>query len=528
MTLAPTHPVRLPSAMVSTVDALATEAGVATLRRGGSAVDAAIAANAVLSVTLPNQCGLGGDLFAIVQPQGGSPEVLMAAGRAGSGADPARLRAEGHQQMRADADPRSATIPGCVDGWAALHARFGRLEFAELLRPAEDYASHGFPVSPYLAGPLSRRSAAAAYLDTPGELAALRAGDLIRRPGAARVLGELARSGRDGFYQGEFGAALVDLGAGEFTEADLRADQAEWVTPLSADVWGARVWTPPPPSQGYVTLSAAWMAERVGVAADADDPAWAHLLIEAMRQAAYDRPEVLFDGADGIGLLSPARLSPRADAIRADRIADLSDAYRSAGTTYLCAVDASGMAVSLIQSNCMSFGSGLLVGDTGIWLHNRGIGFNLIDGHPAEYRPGHRPPHTLAPVLITSSSGDFQAALGTRGGDSQPQIVLQLLARLLVSGQDPASALAAGRWILRGAGDDTSFDTWGFGGQVRVSLEGQAPRSWPDALRRIGHDVHEEPSFAHPFGHAQIIQRSPGGLIGGADPRTGTAAVGGY
>jgi gamma-glutamyltranspeptidase/glutathione hydrolase len=514
--------------MVSAVDVLATQAGVRALRLGGSAVDAAIAANAVLGVTLPNQCGLGGDLFAIVQRTGEQPQVLTAAGRAGSGADAGQLRDEGHRVMPREHDMRSVTVPGCLDGWLALHARLGRLDFPVLLEDATRYAVEGFPVSAYFAGPLRRRAGAERSVQADGPLTAVQAGDPIRRPGLARVLAAIADGGRSGFYLGEFGATLVQLGDGQFVEDDLRIDQAQWTAPLSLDVWGRRLWTPAPPSQGYLTLSAAWLAQRAGLDSEPDDPAWAHLLIEAMRQAAVDRPAALFDGADGHALLDPARLLPRAGRIRRDSVADLSDSYRDGGTTFLSAVDEEGTAVALIQSNCMSFGSGIVAGDTGIWLHNRGIGFNLEPGHPAEYAAARRPPHTLAPVLLTDDRGEFDAALGTRGGDSQPQILLQLLARLLVAGEHPAEALAAGRWVLRGHADETSFDTWGSQGRVRVALEGHAPSSWAGALGELGHEVRVEAPFGHPFGHAQIIRRAPAGLIGAADPRAGTGAVGGY
>jgi gamma-glutamyltranspeptidase/glutathione hydrolase len=169
-----------------------------------------------------------------------------------------------------------------------------------------------------------------------------------------------------------------------------------------------------------------------------------------------------------------------------------------------------------------------VVGDTGVFLHNRGLGFSLEEGHPAELGPGRRPPHTLAPILVTNPDGGLHSVLGTRGGDSQPQVMLQLLTRLLFHGQDPATAVAAGRWVLRGAEDDTSFNTWGFHGAVRVALEGQVPGSWPEALRDLGHRVELEPPYGHPFGHAQVIVAEPGRLTGAADPRALSGTVGGF
>jgi gamma-glutamyltranspeptidase / glutathione hydrolase len=514
-------------AMVSSVDNLATAAGVQMLWRGGSAVDAALAANAVLTVVLPNQCGLGGDLFALVHDDAGTPVALNASGRSGSGADPATLRAQGLSRIPPRDHVASVPVPGCVDGWVELHRRFARLGLEEILEPARRYADQGFPAPPYLAQavPKVATSAAGPELAPNGRLAP---GEVIRRPGVARLLAAIASDGRQGFYEGEFGEALVALGKGEFTEDDLRRGEARWVEPLSARLWGRDVWTAPPNSQGYLVLCAGWIAERLELPSDPADALWAHLLVEAMRQAAYDRPEVLHEDADGPALLSPERLEPRLAGISRTGVSGVPDPVSPGGTTYLCAVDDDGMSVSLIQSNGMSFGSHLVLGDTGVFLHNRGIGFSLDEGHPAEYGPGRRPPHTLAPVLVTEPSGTLHAVLGTRGGDSQPQVLLQLLTRLLLHDQDPASALAAGRWVLRGAEDDTSFNTWGFQGSVRVALEGQVPQSWASALTGLGHRVEIEPPYDHPFGHAQMIVAGRGRLAGAADPRSLSGAAGGF
>ncbi len=525
--LAPSFAVRGLRGMVSSVDTLASGAGLEMLRRGGSAVDAAIAANAVLTVTLPNQCGLGGDLFALVATPDAGVHSLVAAGRAGSGADAAALRERGERTIP-PAGPESVTIPGCVDGWLALHERFGRLPLSEVLEPGIRYAAEGFPVSVFAAQAIAKRaesSPAAAAMTADGRL---EGGQLVRRPGPARVLRALVDGGREAVYGGEFGRAITRATGGIIGADDLASSQARWADPIGMDVWGARVCTPAPPSQGYLTLSAAAIAERVGLGTDPDDPLWPHLLIEAMRQAAYDRPEVLHEGADPAPLLAARRLDARAAAIDPDRSAVLGDTYRAGGTTYLCAVDSDGMAVSLIQSNCMNFGSGIVAGDTGIWLQNRGIGFSLAPGHPAELAPGRRPPHTLAPALVTDPDGAFVSTLGTRGGDSQPQIVLQLLARTLLAHEDPAEALAAGRWILRGARDESSFDTWGFGGEVRVDVEGNAPASWEAGLVARGHLVERSAPFAHPFGHAQLIRRSGDMLLGAADPRATSGSVAAY
>lgn len=513
--------------MVCSVDHLASSAGVAMLRRGGTAVDAAIAANAVLTVTTQHMCGLGGDLYALVhEPGQAAPAVLNASGRSGSGADADRLRAMGHGRVPFTGHISAVTVPGCVDGWIALHARLARLDLAELLEPARRYAEDGFPVSPTLAVAARRLEA----LTVPGardfpRRPALEPGARMRRPGVARTLAAIATGGRSAFYEGEFGEALVAMGAGEFSSDDLSSPHADWVEGLHLEVWGRRIWTVPPNSQGYLTLAGAWVAAGLAVPEDPDDPLWAHLLIEAARQVAHDRPAVLHEGADGRALLAEERLAPRRAAVAADRASRAGGSYQPGGTVYLCAADASGMGVSLIQSNYAGFGSMLGVPGLGIFLHNRGAGFSLEPGHPAEYGPRRRPPHTLAPALVTFPDGSLDCLVGTMGGDSQPQLLLQLLARRYLARQDPAGSLAAARWVL--AGDAVGFDVWGRGGEVRVAIEEHAPAAWFDGLARRGHRVMPGPSWGGEFGHAHLIALEGGTLAGAADPRSlGGAAAG--
>ncbi|WP_405146159.1 gamma-glutamyltransferase [Sphaerisporangium sp. NBC_01403] len=499
--------------MVCTVDHLASTAGLSMLDQGGSAADAAIAANAVLAVTAPHACGLGGDLFALVHEGGGAPQALNASGRSGSGADPGRLRAEGHDRMPFQRDIRSVPVPGCADGWMALHARYGRLPLAELFAPAIRYADEGFPASPLLAP-------AAAVL--PGVDAALAPGDLIRRPGVARTLETLAADGRDGFYLGEFGKGLLALGRdgaaggsgeGEYTEADLERVNADWVEPLRARAFGHDVWTIPPNSQGYLLLLALAIADRLDLPRDPSDPLWAHLLAEAARAAGHDRPDVLFEGASVDGVLASA--AERRATIDPSRRARLRDLTSSGDTTYLCAVDSEGMGVSLIQSNAAGFGSMLFEPATGINLHNRGIGFSLVPGHPAEYGPGRRPPHTLAPALVTRPDGSLRAVLGTMGGDSQPQILLQVVARLLASGESPGQAIGAPRWRV-GPGL-TGFDAWSEPDEASLDVEQGA--GWTEGLQERGHPVRGLP-YGGAFGYAHLIDVRPDGVLAGAaDPR---------
>jgi gamma-glutamyltranspeptidase/glutathione hydrolase len=513
--------------MVATVDGLATTAAVDVLRRGGSAIDAAIAANAVLTVTLPNQCGLGGDLIAVVHQPGSDPRILEGIGRAGSGSDAGALREEGHSAMP-ETDIRSVTVPGCVDGWVTLHHEYGRLPMRELIAPAIVYAREGFPASPFLARTMSGKNWLREHIPGIPSDGIVHAGQKLQRPQAAEILEDIAERGRDGFYQGAFGDALIEVGAGLFTRADVEDTHARWTKPLVRDFFGARIWTTPPPTSGYLTLAAGWLADQLDLPADPSTGAWAHLLIEAMRQAAHDRPQVLFDGASGPDLISSDRLTPRLSKIRRDRAATLDDTYRKAGTTFISVVDEDRTAISLIQSLCMSFGSRIVAPGTGVWLQNRGTGFTLEAGHPNELGPGRRPAHTLSPAIVTDSASRLVACLGTRGGDSQPQVVLQLLARILLAKESPAHSLAAPRWILRGMDDETAFDTWGSGGEVRVSIEKNADDSWFDHLKDAGHRVVVEEPMSHAFGHAQVITVDGDYLVGAADPRSGSATAAGY
>lgn len=522
--LVPFHTLRARKGMVCSVDHLASGAGIGVLRAGGNAVDAAVATSAALAVTTQHMCGMGGDLFALVHhADGRPPSCLNASGRAGSGADPAALRAEGHQRMPMDEDVRSVTVPGCVDGWAALHERHGRLPLADVLEPARVLAEEGFPASPLLAFmvPLI------AHVDGADDYAGVvRDGTVIRRPGVARTLAGIGADGRAAFYEGEFGAGLRRMGNGLFDADDLARSQADWVEPLALELWGHRVHTVPPNSQGYLTLAAARIAELVGLGRGLDlhpdSAGWAHLLVEAARLAGHDRPAVLHEHADGEALLDDGRLAPLAARVDLDRRTAPTGLAEPGGTIHLCTADGEGGAVSLIQSNARGWGAHLAVPEVGIFLHNRGLGFSLEPGHPAEYRPGRRPPHTLAPALVQRADGSLRAVLGTMGGDTQPQVVLQLLARLLVAGQSPARCVGAPRWRL----GDGGFDTWDGAGPDLVGIERGAPAAWVDGLRERGHDVSEQDPWNSGYGHAHVIERDEAGtLAGAADPRALTGAT---
>ncbi len=414
--------------MVAAADQLAAAAGLGMLDQGGSAADAAVATGAAMAVVAPHLCGLGGDVLAMVAPPGSPPEALLSVGRAGAGSDPDRMRRDGMTTMPLRGDIRSVQVPGAVDGWLALHERYGRLPLHDVLAPAIELAEEGFPASIMLAlaSHLVHALPGAGELCPDGPLAI---DQTVRLPGIARTLRAIARHGREGFYDGEFGRGLLDLGDGHFTPTDFATSAATWSTPLRANAWGHDLWTVPAPSQGYLTLAGAVVAQAAGLGPDPDDPQWAHLLVETWRAVGHDRPAMLFDGADGDALLHPERLAAAAARVHATEVAppDVApgDGTGSASgtrppsadvprlgdgdTTHLCTQDADGLGVSLTQSNALDFGSHLVEPTTGVFLHNRGVGFSLVPGHPAEVAPGRRPPHTLSPMLVTDTGGALDA-----------------------------------------------------------------------------------------------------------------------
>lgn len=517
------HSVFAPHGMVTSVHHLASNAGVSVLQLGGSAVDAAIATSAVLAVTCQDQCGLGGDLFALIHEQPGAPAVLNSSGRAGSLADPDLLRSQGHEAMPHRGHSAAVTMPGCVDGWLTLHERFGRLDLKAVLAPAILYAERGFPVGP----PLVDAASTISTLDRH-DFIDVAEGARLTRPGVGRVLRAIVSDGRDGFYKGEFGNGLLETCPDQFTADDLASSSATWVSPLGLELFGHNVWTVPPNSQGYLALLGTAVAERVGIPDDPASPQWAHVMIEAARAAGHGRPDALYEGADGDELLNSSNVERLADQIDFDAPTSWRESWRDGGTIHLNVIDADGMGVSLIQSNARSFGSHLRVADTGIFLHNRGLGFSLTEGHPAEYGPGRRPPHTLSPLLITNTDGSLHTVLGTMGGDAQPHVLQQLLVRLLHHGASPHEALHSGRFVLVPTDPSSMFQIWENSGDVAISLESSIAKSWQAGLTELGHSV-QVSSSGDAFGHAHCISKMDDHIVSGcSEPRVSASRAAGY
>ena len=504
--------------MISSADALATQAGVAIIQKGGNAVDAAIATSAAMAVVAPHLCGMGGDLFALIHLNG---EVysLNAAGRAGSGVNPEALRQSGLTSIPMIGNFNSVTVPGCVAGWLALHERFGTLPLRELFATAISFAENGFAASPLLVGSLKRldESIKQNFIELTSQATDI--GAKVKRQGVARTLRAIAEHGRDAFYAGEFASGLIKMSEGVLLRDDLANAKATWDAPLSISAYGHQIWSTAAPSQGYLFLAALALSEQLDLPDDPNDTQWAHLLIQASLAVGHDRPDVLHDRAD-LGAILP-ELVARKSTINSQFASQRNHPGADGDTTYMCAVDRNAMGVSLINSNASGFGSGLVEQQTGINLHNRGLGFSLVKGHQSELTAGRQPPHTLCPALITRKDGSLFSVLGTMGGDAQPQIILQIITRLLRHQQsnDPAKVIDAGRWVLRGP--TTGFDTWTSNQATTVQIEGQAPDKWLTELAARGHKVERRPRLDSGFGHANLIVINDNcELVGAADSRS--------
>ncbi len=514
--------------MVASPHYLATGAGVSVLRRGGNAVDAALATNAVLAVVTPYLCGIGGDLFALGYA-GGNLYGLNGSGRAPAEATRERVAALAGEDRMPARGPLPITVPGCVDAWARLHTRFGRLPFADIFGDAIRYASEGFAVSAEFSNAIER-SAAFLHPDTPARETFLPGGKppaegtIFRQPRLARTLQIIAEEGPDAYYRGEIGgeiARAVQAVGGLLSGDDLAAHTAEWVEPLSLTYRGITIYELPPNSQGVIALlmlnilqhlPAEWIRQ--------DGERLIHLVAEAARLAYADRETHLTDG-------SAMRVAPEeflSDAYGRDRAALIGEHVRglaptgeAGGTIYLCAADSDGNLVSLIESNYMGIGSGVMGGDTGVMLHNRGAWFSLDPNHINVIAPRKRTLHTLMPGMAFKGDRPW-LVFGTMGGSMQAQIHVEILLRLIDLGMPLDRAIAAPR-----------FDAVvGDGAQgPALLMEDRFPPGTVEGLRRRGHDVSLTEPFTSQMGHAHAIEVLDDRVyVGASDPRTDSLALG--
>jgi gamma-glutamyltranspeptidase/glutathione hydrolase len=500
---------------------LATQAAIDVLKLGGSAVDAAIAANAVLGLVEPMSCGIGGDLYAIVwDSASGRLHGLNASGRSPRTLSLPMLATNELQGRRIEKIPErgplSVSVPGCVDGWTQLHAKFGKLPLSTVLAPAIRYAREGFPVSEVIANDWA--VGAANVTNQPGfndvylpNGRVPRKGEIFRNPGLAASMERIATAGRDGFYKGETAEAIgkfLKVHGGFLAAGDLAEHQSEWVAPISTTYRGYEVWELPPNTQGLAALQMLNILEgfdlkRYGFGSREH----AHLFIEAKKLAFEDRAKYYADPAFGKIPIQELLAKPYAakrrqliDLKQAAKAYDFGDPRLNHGdTVYLTTADSAGNMVSLIQSVYLAFGSGVCPTGLGFALQNRGALFNLKEDEFNTYAPGKRPFQTIIPAFITRE-GKPWISFGVMGGQMQPQGHVQIVMNLIDFGMGLQEAGDAPR-IQHNGSSEVTGSIMTDGGQV--SLEFGFPSEMERDLVKIGHKVGRE--RAATFGGYQAI-----------------------
>ena len=488
--------------MAATSHPLATQIALDILKKGGTAVDAAIAANAALGLMEPTGNGIGGDLFAIVW----DAKTQKLYGLNASGRSPKSLTLEyfkkhGYKKIP-PFGPLPVTVPGCVDGWFELHKKFGRLPMTEILAPAIRYAEEGFPVTELIAYywklsvPRLRKYPNFEKIFTINGRAP-RAGEIFRNPYLANTLRKIARGGRDVFYKGEIARTIADYmkrQGGFLSYEDLASHKSEWVEPVSTNYRGYDVWELPPNGQGIAALQMLNILEGYDIASMGFGSAdYLHVLIEAKKLAFEDRAKFYADPAFNTipvqELISKSYAAERRKLIRMDRAGRSypagNPALHDGDTIYLTVADAEGNMVSLIQSNFRGMGSGMTPDDLGFILQDRGELFNLEEGHFNTYAPGKRPFHTIIPAFVTKDGKPF-LSFGVMGGDMQPQGHVQILVNIIDFGMNVQEAGDAPR--IRHAGSSQPTGGKMTDGGV-VYMESGFDYEVIRELRRRGHRI---------------------------------------
>jgi gamma-glutamyltranspeptidase len=550
------QPVFASRGMVACAHYLATQAGVHILRQGGNAIDAAIAANATMTVVYPSTCSAGGDVFMLIwDAKTQRLYALNGSGRAPQGMTPELFAAQGLERIP-ERGPLTITVPGAVDGWFEALGRFGTLAAESIFAPAIGYAEEGMPVTSKLSGWLSQaaepvlkrwESSAGVYL--PDDRAP-RTGEVLRQPHLARTYRQLAREGRDAFYRGPIARTITDYVqrvGGVLSLEDMQRHHSDWVEPISTNYRGYDVYEFPPNSQGVAALEMLNIIEGYDLKSLGYQSAEClHILLEAKKLAFADRDRYVSD-PDFVDVPLEQLLSKEYAVQQRARI-NLQKAARSVAaglekdgdTMYLCVADGEGNVVSLIQSLYFGFGSGVVGGDTGVMLHNRGAYFSLDPRHVNYLQPGKRTMHTLTPAMVLREGAPYMA-LGSMGGDAQPQIHVQLLTAMLDFGMNAQQAIAAPRWrsglvrvnpvrgrqeIMQGQrGVDGHLDR---DLEELVMLERRFPSGVPLLLDILGHRTNVVGPWDDGMGHAQAIVIDPSSYIfeGAADPRCDGLAMG--
>ena len=521
--------------IVATSQTLASAAGVKILEAGGSAIDAAIAANATLGLTEPNSNGIGGDLFAIVyEAKTKKLYGLNASGWSPTGMTIEFLKTKNHFTMPM-MGIHSVTVPGAVAGWDALHKRFGKLPLSHLLQPAIHYARQGFPVTELIAENWSsvmakpsltmHQNATKLYL-TSGKGPV--PGDIFRNPDLANSLERIAVAGKDGFYKGPIAAAIVAISkelGGTMSLSDLSEFEVEWVEPVSTDYRGWTVTELPPNGQGIAALAMLNIMERFPIGEyGADSTKALHVMIEAKKLAYADLLRYVgdprFSDVPVKEMISKQLGIDRAKLIDEERASCnvvpsqlMSTAKKpGADTIYLSVVDRQGNMVSFIQSNFSGFGSGVVPAGTGFMLQNRGGLFTMEPGHPNSLAPRKRPVHTIIPGFL--SKGETRIAFGIMGGWNQAQAHAQFVSNVVDHGMNIQAAMEAPRFTkLTFEGCD-------------VQVESRVPESTRTELEKLGHSVRTAAPYSQRVGGGQAVMRDENGTnYGASDPRKDGAAI---
>jgi len=516
--------------MVASSQPLASQVGLEVLKRGGNAVDAAIAMAAMLNVTEPMMTGIGGDAFMLVYwSKTKELKGLNASGRA-----PGALSLDYFAKRKIAKMPEfgmeSITVPGAFDGWVTLLDKYGTMKLADLLGPAIDCAENGFPVMEKTAEDwnaevtkLKKTPAAAANYLIDGR--APRQGEIFRQPNLARTLRALALGGRDAFYKGEIARAIADYcekNGGFISLADLEAQKSDWVEPISTTYRGYTIYEIPPNGQGLTALLTLNILEGFDVAALSRQPVrYYHTLIEATKLAFADRDRYIADPAFSkvpvVELLSKDYAAKRRALINPNKALDSplpGDINMGSDTTYFTVVDKDGNAVSFINSLFDSFGSGIVAGDTGIVLQNRGSSFSLDRAHPNHLEPGKRPFHTIIPAMVFKDNKLFMS-FGVMGGSIQPQGHVQVLVNIIDLGMGLQQAIDAPRYRYMSGRD--------------ILLEDEIPATVISQLIALGHRRASPPGVLRSsMGGGQAIMIDPVNktLMGASDPRKDGLAIG--
>lgn len=525
--------------MVATSQPLAVNVGLDILKKGGSAVDAAIAANAVMGLVEPTGNGIGGDLFAIVWDEDAKKlSGLNASGRSPKSLSLDHFKEKGHEFVPVFG-PLPVTVPGCVDGWFELHKKFGRLPMKDLLQPAIDYANKGFPLTEVIAA--GWQSSVSRFKDYPGfsetyliEGKAPGKGQVFKNPYLARTLSLIAENGRDVFYSGEISRTIeqfIKSQGGFLTYDDMSHHTSEWIEPVSANYRGYDIWELPPNTQGIAALQMLKILEGYDIKAMGfGSPQYIHHFIEAKKLAFEDRAhfyaDMQFKNVPVRELISNEYADQRRKLINpyqaSSNLTHGDPVLQKGDTIFLTTADKDGNMVSLIQSNYMGFGSGMIPTNLGFMLQNRGQLFKLEEGHANSYEPGKRPFHTIIPAFITKD-GKPWVSFGVMGGDMQPQGHTQIVVNLIDFGMNLQEAGDAPRIRHTGSSSPTGKKSKGIG---TVYLESTYPKHVIEQLKAWGHTIS---SGRTSYGGYQAIMKDPSnGVYYGATEARKDGAAGGY